>query len=132
MIYEWIDKNVPLQNVAGKTGDFFRSRSFKVTTEEQPGNWVVSAAGHDKEHTYVVFVRIHGTPADFYVEFDRNVQEHLLKFTGTMSLFGFGALARRDLNKLAFLERLEGDFWVCIEEFLSSRLGNELDGVTKA
>lgn len=132
MIYEWIEKNVQLQNVAEKAEAFFRSRNFKVIAEEQPGNWVVSAAGHDKERTYVVFVKIHGASADFFVEFDRNIQEHFLKFTGTASLFGLGALARRDLDKVAFLEDLERDFWLYMEDFLTSKRASGPNDVTKA
>lgn len=126
LIYEWIGKNAQLKDVSERVTEFFKIGGFDVVAEEQGDVWVVSAMKRVNDAKYVVFVKIYGTPEDLFVKFDRGTYGRVFgMFGNVVSSFGFGVLARRDLNKEAFLESFETRFWDYMEEFLHTKHDDE-------
>lgn len=112
MIYEWIHRDVQLQEIAQTTALFFQNRDFVTATEEHDNVWIVSAAKKVEDERYVVLVKIHGSPDDFFIEFNSGPDERAYGMFGNLATFlGLGLYMNRKLKKAEFLTKIEGQFW---------------------
>lgn len=119
MKFNWTEKNVDLEFLRESVGSFFFMRGFlkKESSVEEAGRQIQRFSLEREGKPVIVSVRVWGSPDNFDVDFlsDQNA-ERMARLGLLSTLLGGGFLMRGKLENTGFLERLEGDFWDCIDE----------------
>lgn len=96
--------------------DFFKSKNFRTSKIQIDEGCVIIAEKSPNEKLYA---RVVGNSDKFSVELSTQKSSDTFIFLGNlMSLFGGGGLFLRGMKSKELLERVESDFWRCVEEAL--------------
>jgi len=118
---KWDMKNVDLELLTVKLGDFFKERKFEVIGEKTPTNYQITAGKSPSFKLLgVANVIIEGKPDDFSVKLE--LQERRRRYSGygsfLLSLFGGGILLRQEAESDEAWMRLEKEFWQYVENLV--------------
>ncbi|MHA1832406.1 MAG: hypothetical protein ACTSV7_00315 [Candidatus Baldrarchaeia archaeon] len=118
----WENKNTPLKTVVKIISRFFEERNFRVGVIKAKNGYEVTAFPRiGCGVTEKIKIRVLGHPNEFKVEFDAGSNSRALVLLGNiLSLLGGGIFAKRGLENLEGLEKLEREFWIYIEEILNN------------
>lgn len=120
---KWEMKNVDLELLTVRLGDFFKERKFEVIGEKTPTNYEITA-GRSPSYKLigVVKVTIAGEPNAFSVKLE--LEERRKRYSGygslLLSMFGGGILLRQEARSDEAWFRLEKEFWQFTENLVSS------------
>jgi len=115
-MFRWVDKGVNLGLLIERVQSFFELNGFKTRIDELKDGWMVSAVKSVEGNPKSVFVKVFGQPDDFTVGFSFKGYGRELSILGPLiTLFGFGAIVRREVRWVEFFETLERDFWAYME-----------------
>jgi hypothetical protein len=115
----WTDQNVDLDSLSDSIEDFFKSKNYLPTktgtTRERIISWLPGRTGmHIKKP---ICVRITGEPDDFTVDLEASELMSSSIRTGVLTKpFGGGYFLLKALKLKEWLERLENEFWIYVEE----------------
>ena len=114
----WTGKNVNLALLSECVEDFFKDRGFLTEKDESAGEYTILwAPPRVRNMRDAMTVRIFGNPNDFVVEIIASERTRGSIRLGMLTkLFGGGYLVLRGLRAKEALEKLEREFWVCVEE----------------
>ena len=118
---KWDMKNVDLELLTVKLGDFFKERKFEVIGEKTPTNYQITAGKSPSFKLLgVANVIIEGKPDDFSVKLE--LQERRRRYSGygsfLLSLFGGGILLRQEAESDEAWMRLGKEFWQYVENLV--------------
>lgn len=117
----WVGKNVDLALLSACVEDFFKGKDFKTRRDESAEECTISGIPQRAHGIYgEVNVRVLGNPNDFEIEFLTSKHTRsAIKLGFITSMFGGGVLLLRGLKSQEALEKLEREFWRCIEEAIT-------------
>jgi len=96
--------------------DFFKSKNFRTSKIQIDEGCVIIA---EKSLHEKLYARVVGNSDEFSVELSTQKSSDTFIFLGNlMLLFGGGGLFLRGMKSKELLERVESDFWRCVEEAL--------------
>jgi hypothetical protein len=120
MMYRWKGVNIDLSSVANIAREFFETQGFKTRIDESENERTVLAVKHVNDESKTFFVKVHGRRDDFYVEFSTSKLGHSLAMLGPLvTLFGFGAVVRKEMNRSDLFRNLEDDFWAYVDDAIA-------------
>lgn len=118
----FVGKNVDLRLLTERLKLFFLKGNFTVVEREVVEGWEIVASPPPRE-TIVdrITVSITGNGEDFEVKFTTGSHSRIYKWVGQLTtLFGGGSLFSRGFESESALEKLERNFWVCVDETVDS------------
>jgi hypothetical protein len=118
---KWDMKNVDLELLTVKLGDFFKERKFEVIGEKTPTNYQITAGKSPLFKLLgVANVIIEGKPNDFSVKLE--LQERRRRYSGygsfLLGLFGGGILLRQEAESDEAWMVLEKEFCQYVENLV--------------
>jgi hypothetical protein len=119
MKFRWTGKNVDLALLTESIGVFLMSKGFlkRRDVAEKRNERVLTYSLEREGKPVVASVRICGLPDDFEVDFLIDRRAETMARLGILSTFlGSGFYMRGRLENVAYVERLEGDFWDYVGE----------------
>jgi len=120
MEQKWGMKNVDLELLTVKLGDFFKERKFQVISEKTPENYEIRA-GNSPSFKLLGLVRVivGGEPDNFSVKLEfQEIGTRYLRYSGLLSLFGGGFLLRQEAQSDEAWMLLEKEFWPYVENLV--------------
>lgn len=122
----WVEKNVDLELLSECVEDFFKRKGFKTMTDESMGEYkILLISQGDRGIPRGMYVRISGDPNEFVLELCISERARSSVMLGLMTtMFGGGSRVLRSLKSQEFLERLEREFWICVEEAIEGLVGS--------
>lgn len=115
---KWSMKNVDLNLLTVKIGDFFKERNFEVLGEKTPTNYQVTADNSPYFKLLgFVSVIIEGKPDDFILKLELCEKKRRYSKYGSLllGLLGGGYFVRREMESDEAWEKLEKEFWLFVE-----------------
>lgn len=126
MYKQWAGKNVDLTLLKDCVVNFFRDKGFENRSIEEETKYVI--IGRPKTthgNLEDVTVRICGKSDNFTVEFIAGEKAHSSILLGFLtSLFGGGSFVLKGAKSQEELTKLEGDFWLYVEEKVACLSGS--------
>ncbi len=122
---QWIGKGVDMELLGRRIEDFLLSKAIKIRKEKIKGDYVILGVPSELPVKYGrLTVKIDGKPDDFSVEFLSPHGGVVSKMTGLAALFGVGGFMLRRLKSEEYFEKLERDFWICVEKCVAELVGS--------
>jgi hypothetical protein len=120
---QWVMKNVDLNLLTFRLGDFFKERGFEVIGEKTPTSYEISAQNSSSFRLIgAVIVIIEGEPNDFLLKLE--LWENRRRYSGygafLLNIFGAGYLVRREAESDETWARLKKEFWPYIENLVAN------------
>jgi len=114
---EWTGKNVDLALLTEQIVQFFKQKRIATLSEKAEDELLITA-NPDPGYGIVEVVKVHisGRPEHFKVRFDSGSRSNSFVRYGTLTqLLGGGVFALKGLKSQEALEKLEREFWVCVD-----------------
>jgi len=125
---QWIGKNVKLPLLSEYIEEFLRARDFETSKKELKNEYRISGTLQNSHGSTGVTVRIYGNPNDFVLELVPMEVARLSKMFGSITtLLGGGTLFLRGLRSEEVFGKLEGEFWLFVEETVARLVGSAKD-----
>ncbi len=126
----YVGRNVRLPALCRCIEQFFVEKGFEtVRIEEKGGYKIIVRTRCDRDIIENVTVLVSGGPNDFVVRFDAGSRSRsFIRFGRVTTFLGGGSFLLRGLKSQEALEKLERNFWVCLEEkidFLERSTGRD-------
>lgn len=117
---KWYMKNVDLNLLTFRIGDFFKESNFEVIGEETSTNYQISAKNSPSYKLLgVVNVIIEGTPADFVIKLELSgKRKRFAGYSNLLSMFGGGRLILQEVESDEAWRRLTKQFWQYVENMV--------------
>lgn len=116
VVKNYFGRNANLSMLSERVEFFFKLMNFETSKIQIAEGWVIVAKKSVHERLYAKIV---GNPDEFLVELSTEKSSDTFTLWGTLtSLFGGGALFLRGMKSKELLEKVESDFWRCVEEAL--------------
>ena len=118
----WLGRNVDPMMLKAYIEDFFQKRGFVTKPEEsKPSDvfTIIASAGEAVNAPRRVLVKVSGHPGDFMIDMDLD-HSGFTKLIPLLGLIGLGGVVLRRTRDQEFLEKLEGDFWLHVEDAVST------------
>lgn len=127
MMFRWINRHVDLGLLVERVKLFFEVNGFKTRVDKLKDGWLVLATRSFEGKPKVVFAKVWGNSGDFTVDFSFGGYRRELTILGSfITLFGVGALFRREFKWMEFFEALERNFWAYVENAVNDLQGKAL------
>lgn len=117
----WTAKNVNLELLTFKLGDFFKERQFEVLGEKTPENYQITAANSPIFKILgTASVTIEGKPEDFTIKLEMREKRTRVSGFGSLLLrtFGGGYFYLQEVKSDEAWEKLEKEFWAHVENLI--------------
>ena len=122
MFTQWVGKNVDLTLLEKYIEDFFRSKGLEIVRKEdvEGGRKIFVMPRRSSNIRGDINVTIKGQPSNFVIEFVAGEKARsLTKLGSLLALLGGGVFVLEGLKVQEALEKLEGEFWICVEDVIS-------------
>mgnify|MGYP001117268651 CR=1 FL=1 len=117
MQHRWVGKKVDLDTLSKRIGEFYEHKGFKTTIESSKDGYKVIGVLRVGDKLRMSSANIRGNPNDFTVEFSDNKGGGFSILLGPfVTLLGGGVFVLDRLRSREFYEKLEGDFWISVEQ----------------
>ena len=118
---KWYMKNVDLNLLTVRLGDFFKERDFEVIGEKTPTNYQVLAKNSSSFRLLgFVNVTIEGKPDDFVIKLELCEKKKRYSRYGSLllNMFGGGYFLVREAESDEAWMKLEKEFWQYVETLI--------------
>jgi hypothetical protein len=116
----WHMKNVDLDLLVFRIGDFFKENNFEVIGEETSINYRILAKNSPSYRLLgLVEVTIEGTPADFVLKLELSgTKKRFAVYSTLLTMFGGGYLVLQEVESDEAWEKLNKQFWPYVENMV--------------
>lgn len=116
----WIGKNIDLALLTRRIEDFFKRNDFETKRDESKESYKILAMPRHAHIYENAEVKISGDPNDFVIEFSAGKKARSSMMLGLLtSIIGGGSIFLKNIKTLETLEKLEKEFWICVEDLVT-------------
>jgi hypothetical protein len=122
--YQWIGKNVAIDKLVNSVEVFFSRKDFRVSVDRSEGGYRIIAVSNFRveKAKIVITVEVLGEADDVTMEFNfQGNMPRVWMISSLTSLFGGNWFLLHSLRIKDRVEKIERDFWACIDGAIAHR-----------